>query len=165
MDREIKIEDNEKYFKSGIGDLEDLKVLDDYSRKHEEDFEVDLTLSGKTLENDTFYPKLDVDYEVKASGTRKVERTTDPADYNFDVLYEPNFKAYYRLKSFDPIFDTEIDNVDKRTSIKKSEGNKKRVNSRRHKLNLKQEGYDLLSSGEDGYCRNFSFLCPQIYRL
>jgi hypothetical protein len=124
LDREIKIEDNEKYFKSGIGDLEDLKVLDDYSRKHEEDFEVDLTLSGKTLENDTFYPKLDVDYEVKASGTRKVERTTDPADYNFDVLYEPNFKAYYRLKSFDPIFDTEIDNVDKRTSIKKSEGNK-----------------------------------------
>lgn len=128
MDKEIKIEDNEKYFKSGIGDLDDLKVLDSYDKKHEEDFQIDLTLAGKTLENNTYYPKIEAGYSLKAKGIRKVERTTNPADYNFDVIYQPNFKAYYKLVSYDPVFDLEMDTFEERTSIIKDDGNKSILN-------------------------------------
>jgi len=135
LEREIITLDNEKFFKSGIGDLDDLKILNDYNRTHEENFQVDLTLTGKTLENDTHYPKLDVDYQIEASGTRKVEKTSEPADYNFDILYQPNFKAFYRLYSIEPVNNTNLDEYIGETSVKKDEGNKQVINIENEPLN------------------------------
>ena len=50
LEREIIAQKNDDVFKSGIGDIDDLKILADYDRAHTENFQIGLTLAGHTLE-------------------------------------------------------------------------------------------------------------------
>lgn len=128
LEREIIAQKNDDVFKSGIGDIDDLKILADYDRAHTENFQIGLTLVGHTLEKSLVYPKLDIDYSIKASGTRNVETVDDPADYDFDIVFEPELKASCRLVSYDPVLDEPMDSYVIETTIRKEEGNKKIYN-------------------------------------
>ena len=57
-----------------------------------------------------------------------METVDDPADYDFDIVFEPELKASCRLVSYDPVLDEPMDSYVIETTIRKEEGNKKIYN-------------------------------------